>query len=228
MSEIEFVDRMSVELIKTDFDDKTPVLAARTSTVGAESTPDERDGLIRALIRDGHGVPFEHMSITFRIEAPLFVWPQIQQHRAGTSLSRESGRYRELKPRFYVPPEDRPIIQVGKPMDYQLVHADSEQYRKRFEMRTASRYTWDNYQYMLRIGVAREVARMVLPMNTMSVGVMTFNARSLMHFLQLRTPHAGSHPQHEIAEIAIQMSLAAAACAPITFDAFRKNGWKAP
>jgi len=229
MPDIEFVDRMSVELIKTDFDDKTPVLAARTSTVGAESTPEERDGLIRALIRDGHGVPFEHMSITFRIEAPLFVWPQIQQHRAGTSLSRESGRYRELKPRFYVPPEGRPIIQVGKPMEYKILSGTDEQHSSMAaEMGYSVHQAWTTYRVLLGEGVAREVARMVLPMNTMSVGVMTFNARSLMHFLQLRTPHAGSHPQEEIAEIAKDMALQFAVYAPVTFDAFRKNGWIAP
>lgn len=226
---IEFVDSMSVELVKTDFDDKTPVLAARTSTIGAESTFAERAGLINALIRDKHGVPFEHMSITFRIEAPLFVWPQIQQHRTGTSLSRESGRYRELKPRFYVPPRDRPIIQVGKPMDYQIESGTEDQHGcMAQDISYLSEEAWGVYKGLLEDGVAREVARMVLPMNTMSVGVMTFNARSLMYFLQLRTYEAGSHPQYEIARIAYEMAEYFHVSAPETYWAFSTNGWRAP
>lgn len=229
MTEIEFVDRTSVELLYTDFDDTKPVLAARTSTLGAQSTPAERLGLIRALIRDGHGVPFEHMHITFRIEAPLFVWPQIQQHRVGTSLSRESGRYRELKPRFYVPPEGRPIIQVGKPMEYRIESGTDEQHGSlASEFGYVCREGWTTYEHLLKEGVAREVARMVLPFNTMSVGVMTFNARSLMHFLQLRTYDAGSHPQYEVAQIAYAMETIALFEAPETFEAFNDNGSKAP
>jgi thymidylate synthase (FAD) len=229
MSEIEFVDRMNVEVLYTDFDDTKPVLAARTSTLGASSTPEERRGLIRALIRDGHGVPFEHMHITFRIEAPLFVWPQIQQHRVGTSLSRESGRYRELSPRFYVPPEGRPIVQVGKPMEYRIESGTDEQHgNMAAQMGYTCQVAWDSYQELLSDGIAREVARMALPSNTMTVGVMTFNARSLMHFLQLRTYDAGSHPQYEVAQIAYAMETLALFEAPETFAAFNDNGSKAP
>lgn len=229
MTEIEFVDRVNVELIRTDFDDTIPVLAARTSTLGASSTPEERRGLIRALIRDGHGVPFEHMHITFRIEAPLFIWPQIQQHRAGTSLSRESGRYRELAPRFYVPPEGRPIVQIGKPMEYRIESGTDEQHgNMSAQMGYVCREAWYAYQQLLSDGVAREVARMILPFNTMSVGVMTFNARSLMHFLQLRTSEAGSHPQFEVEWIANQMCSSFGEYAPETYTAFMQNGWVAP
>jgi thymidylate synthase (FAD) len=126
MSEITFTSDIDVELLWTNFSDDKPIIAARTSTKGGDATSDSGRGLIRALVRDGHGVPFEHMTMTVRVTAPLFVWPQIQQHRAGVSLSRESGRYRELEPAFYIPDWDRPLKQVGKPMEYKFEEPDDQ------------------------------------------------------------------------------------------------------
>lgn len=229
MSELKFISDIPVEMIRTDFDDKIPVLAARTSTLGAESTPQERDGLIKALIREGHGVPFEHMHITFRVTAPIFVWRQVVKHRAGVSLSEESGRYRELKPVFYVPPGDRPLVQTGKPMEYQFEDGTAPQiFATGSELKQLAREAWGGYQYLLDEGVAREVARMVLPLNTMSTGIITFNARSLMKFLELRTSQSGSHPQWEIERLAEDMGFYLALHAPITYLAFTENGYKAP
>ncbi|GAB4588689.1 FAD-dependent thymidylate synthase [Nocardia sp. IFM 10818] len=229
MTAIQFTDRSTVELIKTDFADEWPVLAARTSTLGAKSTPEEREGLIDCLIRERHGVPFEHMHISYRVTTPIFVWRQIVKHRAGVSLSEESGRYRELEPEFYVLPPSRPVSQTGKPMAYQFEQGDDNQFMTACAAQaSAGSFCWYLYENQLKMGIAREVARMVLPLNTMSTGILTFNARSLMHFLQLRTEAAGSHPQFEIARVAEQLAVHPASAAPITFESFIKHGSIAP
>ncbi|WP_204268146.1 FAD-dependent thymidylate synthase, partial [Escherichia coli] len=68
-------------------------------------TPRDR-GLINYLMRDRHGSPFEHNSMTFYVQAPIFVFREFMRHRIA-SYNEESGRYRELRPVFYVPARER-------------------------------------------------------------------------------------------------------------------------
>lgn len=156
---------------------------------------------------------------------------QLVKHRAGLSLSEESGRYKELEPVFYVP-GDRPLCQVGKPMDYNLVHGDVDADEIRSTILDAATLAYSAYRCMIRDGVAREVARMVLPLNLMTTGVITFNARSLMHFLSLRTDKPGSqrvsHPQYEIEMLADQLEVMFKRYMPITWAAFNEHGRLAP
>ncbi|MEU4420322.1 FAD-dependent thymidylate synthase [Actinoplanes sp. NPDC024001] len=102
---------------------------ARVSTLGEQSLEElqkdhERSrGLINYLMRDRHGTPFEHNSLTFFVSAPIFVFREFQRHRVGFSYNEESGRYRELQPVFYVPGPDvssgitgRSIADAGAPL----------------------------------------------------------------------------------------------------------------
>ena len=124
MTEIEFRSDVTVELIRSSAADADVLFAARVSTQGeqtlegAKATDAEvqkRDkGLINYLMRDRHGSPFEHNSMTFYVQAPIFVFREFMRHRIA-SYNEESGRYRELRPVFYVPGPDRKLIQVGKP-----------------------------------------------------------------------------------------------------------------
>ena len=117
--------------------------------------------------------------------------------------NQESGRYRELRPVFYVPAPERNLLQVGKPGAYEFLPGTPEQVALVDETtRTASIAAFEAYQRMLEAGVAREVARIVLPLNIFSSMYVTVNARSLMNFLSLRTKREGTHfpsfPQREI------------------------------
>ncbi|GAA1696545.1 FAD-dependent thymidylate synthase [Microbacterium sediminicola] len=241
MTDIEFRSDVTVELVRSSAADSDVLFAARVSTLG-EQTLDEaaagteasdRDrGLINYLMRDRHGSPFEHNSMTFYVQAPIFVFREFMRHRIA-SYNEESGRYRELRPVFYVPAPERKLRQVGKPGAYDFLDGTPEQTAVVEETtREASVHAFEAYQRMLDAGVAREVARIVLPLNTYSSMYVTMNARSLMNFLSLRTKVEGSHfpsfPQREIEMCAEKMETLWADLMPMTHAAFAKNGRVAP
>ena len=212
---------MKVELIDFMGGDGRVVQAARTSTLGAAASgEEERAGLINFLWREGHHVPFETSVLTFRIECPIFVSRQLVKHRT-TAISEESGRYRELDGTFYVPLEGRPLGQAGRTGEYNMVHlGEHEETRLALEMVRASQRAWASYEHMLRNGAAKEVARMVLPVNLYSSMYLTMNARSLMNFLSLRNEH---HAQWETREVAEKMEGIFAEKMPITYKAWRSD-----
>ena len=222
---------MTVTLINSMASDVAVTMAARVST-GASENPDKDAGLINYLMRDRHGSPFEHNAFTFYIEAPIFVFREFMRHRIA-SYNEESGRYKELSPVFYVTDADRKLIQVGKPGAYTFEDGDyAQKQRVPADIKRSSRYAYDTYQSMLDSGIAREVARAVLPVNIYSSMYVTMNARSLMNFLSLRTTREGTHfpsfPQREIEMVAEKMEEFFAEKMPITYETFNKNGRVAP
>jgi thymidylate synthase (FAD) len=236
--EIIFRDDMSVELVKSSASDADVIWAARVSTAGDKSLEDvgadpaKSEGLINYLARERHGSPFEHTSMTFFISAPIFVFREFMRHRIA-SYNEESGRYRELKPVFYIPSKERKLVQIGKAGAYTFVDGTPEQ----FDITVAAiketcNLAYANYQKMLVAGVAREVARAVLPVTLYSSMYVTMNARALMNFLSLRTAREGSHfpsyPQREIEMVAEKMEAHFAKLMPITYGAFQKSGRIAP
>lgn len=219
---MKFRSDMKVELVDFMGGDGRVVQAARTSTLGAAASEEkESAGLINFLVREVHQVPLEHSVFTFRIEAPIFVTRQILKHRI-TSISEESGRYREMAGEFYIPDPNRPLSQTGKTGDYNMVQFDDlEDVEYALgEMQYACRVAWETYTKLLNEGVAKEVARMVLPVNLYSSMYLTINARSLMNFLSLRNEH---HAQWETREVAKQMDDIFAEKMPLTFAAWKSN-----
>lgn len=237
--EIQFRSDVTVELVRSAARDADVLFAARVSTLGeqsldgAEDEADVRDkGLINYLMRDRHGSPFEHNSMTFYVQAPIFVFREFMRHRIA-SYNEESGRYRELRPVFYIPAPERNLIQIGKTGHYEFIPGTPEQTEiVQAEARATSIAAYESYQRILESGVAREVARIVLPLNIYSSMYVTMNARSLMNFLSLRTKRDGTHfpsfPQREIEMVAEQMETLWADLMPFTYEAFNANGRVAP
>jgi thymidylate synthase (FAD) len=234
-----FRDDVHVELVKHSAADTDVLWAARVSTAGEQSLeeagkdPERSKGLINYLMRDRHGSPFEHNSMTFLISAPIFVFREFMRHRVGWSYNEESGRYRELQPVFYVPADDRKLVQEGRPGQYRFVDGTPGQHKAaRESMEAAYREAYAAYRRMLEEGIAREVARAVLPVGLFSSMYATCNARSLMHFLGLRTRHelaaVPSFPQREIEMVAERMEQEWARLMPLTHAAFNANGRQAP
>ena len=240
-TEIQFRSDVTVELVRSSASDADVLFAARVSTLGEQTLDDAaagteataRDrGLINYLMRDRHGSPFEHNSMTFYVQAPIFVFREFMRHRIA-SYNEESGRYRELRPVFYVPAPERRLVQVGKPGAYEFLEGTPEQTAIVDEAtREASIQAFAAYQRMLDADVAREVARIVLPLNIYSSMYVTLNARSLMNFLSLRTKHEGTHfpsfPQREIEMCAEKMEALWTGLMPLTHAAFNANGRVAP
>lgn len=239
IDEVEFRSDVGVQLVKHNASDEDVVFAARVSTLGEDSlhelsrNPERSRGLINYLMRDRHGSPFEHNSMTFLITAPIFVFREFMRHRVGWSYNEESGRYRELKPVFYVPDTDRKLIQVGKPGAYTFEPGSAMQHlNTRCTMERVYKEAYETYQLLLRDGIAREVARSVLPVGLYSSMYATCNARSLMHFLGLRTTHTlakvPSFPQREIEMVGEKMEIFWAELMPLTWEAWIANGRVAP
>ncbi|MEJ6626701.1 MAG: FAD-dependent thymidylate synthase [Actinomycetes bacterium] len=236
--EIVFRDDMTVELVKSSASDADVIWAARVSTAGETTlekvgeSSDRDAGLINYLARERHGSPFEHTSMTFFVSAPIFVFREFMRHRIA-SYNEESGRYRELRPVFYIPNKDRKLVQVGKTGAYTFVDGTPEQLEITVNaIKETCTIAYENYQKILASGVAREVARAVLPVTLYSSMYVSMNARALMNFLSLRTSspdsHFPSYPQREIEMVAEKMEKHFAELMPMTYAAFQKSGRIAP
>ncbi|MAB20692.1 MAG: thymidylate synthase (FAD) [Microbacterium sp.] len=240
-ADIQFRSDMTVDLVRSSASDSDVLFAARVSTQGEQTLESAQGGeeasgrdrgLVNFLMRDRHGSPFEHNSMTFYVQAPIFVFREFMRHRIA-SYNEESGRYRELRPVFYVPARERNLVQVGRPGAYEFLPGDDEQFALVDEAtRAASVQAFEAYQRMLDAGVAREVARIVLPLNIYSSMYVTMNARALMNFLSLRTKVEGTHfpsfPQREIEMCAEQMEAQWRELMPLTHASFNANGRVAP
>lgn len=189
----------------------------------ARAVPDR----IVAIEQDG-----EEMTYDLSVEGPWhnFLANGIVVHN---SYNEESGRYRELLPHFYVPDEARKLVQEGRPGKYVFVEGtQAQQELVGRVMEDSYVHAYEAYQEMLAAGVAREVARAVLPVGLFSSMYATCNARSLMHFLGLRTQHelakVPSFPQREIEMVGERMEAEWARLMPLTHSAFNANGRVAP
>lgn len=226
---MKFRSDFDVDLIDHMGDDASVCRAARVSTLGAESLNlGESAGLIDFLMKNRHGSPFEHITMTWRISAPIFVWREFMRHRIA-SYNEESGRYKQLDPVFYMPHSTRPLRQIGKAGAYEFVPGDNVQLDLvNQSIRDAALVSYGNYEGMLEAGIAREVARMVLPVNIYSTAYVTMNARGLMNFLSLRTKHPEStfpsFPQYEINVVADMIEATFKDIAPLVYASFNSNG----
>ncbi len=238
VDQISFRSDVTVELVKHSAGDADVLWAARVSTKGEQATVDPNEdvtksaGLINYLMRDRHGSPFEHSNFTFFVQAPIFMWREHFRHRMA-SYNEESGRYKKLEPMFYVPGPDRKLIQIGKAGAYEFVDGTAEQFELVTQQtKKVCESAYEAYENMLEAGVAREVARIVLPVTIYSSAYVTMNARALMNFISLRRKAEGSHfpsfPQREIEMVAEKYEEEFKKLMPLTHASFVANGRVAP
>lgn len=223
---IPVLDHGRVELIDSMGSDLRIVNAAQASFDKESDTYDYREGrILNSLIREQHGVPFEHVVFTFKLRLPIFLARQYVKHRHG-SWSEHSGRYSELYPLFYVPEAEDVRRQIGKPMDYKFgpvepgVASDF-----RYELELSNKGAWTFYQEQIERGVAKELARLSLPVNLYTTVVWTLNLRSLFNVIRLRVD---SHAQWEAQEYAKALEKYAKAVVPDTMSAWAMNGRPKP
>jgi thymidylate synthase (FAD) len=206
-------------------DDLAVANGARVSFNRTSDALSERDeGLIRFLMRDRHGSPFEHGYFRFIVKAPIFVVREHHRHRAGHSYNEWSGRYAKMEAEFYVP--DFVRTQVGKPGAYRFEPVEPEvREAARAEIEHQGREAFAAYERMLEAGVAKEVARAVLPLNMYTKYFWSCNPRSLMHFCSLRN---SEFAQYEIRQFASAAETFLERLMPVTHAAFVENGRIAP
>lgn len=205
-------------------DDLSVVNAARISLHKHKDEIDKSDtGLINFLMSNRHGTPFEHNAFRWHIKAPIFVAREWFRHRIG-SFNEVSGRYTELTEEFYVP--DFVRTQVGKPGAYVFeTVGPAIREETRAIILLQCQQAFEAYREMLDMGVAKEVARLVLPVNTYTEFYWTVNARSLMNFLSLRTPETA---QYEIRQFADEVENLFSDRMPLTYAAWIKNNKISP
>ena len=213
-------------------DDASVVNAARVSF--AQQSSEIHDdlsgkdkGLVRFLMRERHGTPFEHNAFRFHVKCPIFVAREWFRHRIG-SFNEFSARYSEVPNEFHVPRKSDIRIQVGKPGSYSFEPIDSSDPRNSLAISAIqinNNASYKLYADMLEQGIAKEVARMVLPVSMFTQFYWTLNARSLMNFLSLRTDE---NAQLEIREYAKAVEECFKQTMPVTYDSWIECGKTAP
>jgi thymidylate synthase (FAD) len=223
---IPVLDHGFVRLDASMADDLSVVNSARVSFGRRKEEMDDSDrGLIRFLMRDRHGTPFEHNSFRFHIRCPIFVAREWMRHRVG-SFNEFSMRYARATDDFYVPEAEDVRTQVGKPGAYSFdpVEPDLAE-ATREELKAVYETAYEAYERLVEQGVARELARSVLPVGAYTEFYWTVNARALMNFVSLR---AAESAQREIRRYAEACERFLAEKMPVTYEAFVASGRVAP
>jgi thymidylate synthase (FAD) len=223
---IRLLDHGFVRLDGALADDLSVVNGARVSFARRKEEMDASDaGLIRFLMRDRHGSPFEHNAFRFHVRCPIFVAREWFRHRIG-SFNEFSLRYAKATDDFYVPEVEDVRTQVGKPGAYTFEPVDEELAEEtRDELRAVYEQAYDAYTRLVERGVARELARSVLPVGAYTQFYWTVNARALMNFVSLRN---SEFAQLEIRRYAQAVEGFFAELMPVTHEAFVENGRMAP
>jgi thymidylate synthase (FAD) len=223
---IAVLDHGFVRLDDAMASDLSVVNSARVSFGRRKEEMDESDeGLVRFLMRDRHGTPFEHNAFRFHIRAPIFVVREWMRHRVG-SFNEFSMRYAKATSDFYVPDADDVRSQVGKPGAYSFEPVDAELAEQtREELQAVYEQAFETYERLVEQGVARELARSVMPVGAYTEFYWTVNARALMNFVSLR---AAETAQREIRRYAEAVETFLAEKMPVTHAAFVAAGRVGP
>lgn len=210
MSDPKFSSDLTVVTRRVWGSDKDVPETARVSSAGFEDLVFHEDevaltdgdiNLIELLADNGHTSPFEHMGATFYLHVPIFVMREWMRHRT-QSYNEESGRWRVLEGQFYVPDADRPVKQVGRTGEYSFEPDEWLNSRAAAGIKNACSGSWSHYETLLELGVAKEVARMCLPVNIYTRVIVTANFLNWVRFLNLR---AQPQAMYEIRQAAFQV-----------------------
>jgi thymidylate synthase (FAD) len=212
------LDKGFVRLIDVMGDDNAIVQAARVSYGSGTKKVHEDRGLIRYLMRHLHTTPFEMVEFKFHVKLPIFVARQWIRHRTA-NVNEYSGRYSEMKDEFYVPDPEQVRAQsaTNKQGRADDSFAPEEAERIRTMMRTTQESLYGQYQELLDTDLAREIARINLPVSNYTEWYWKIDLHNLFHFLRLRID---SHAQYEIRVYGEAMASIVKAAVPLAYEAF--------
>jgi thymidylate synthase (FAD) len=216
---INCLDKGFVRLVDWMGSDQRIVQAARVSYGDGTKTVREDKGLIDYLMRHAHTSPFEQVQFTFHAKMPIFVARQIVRHRTA-KLNEISGRYSILKDEFYEPDVSRMVKQSkdNKQGSSEELLEDAESILQSFKDEQFEMY--DNYQEYIQGGMAKEMARINLPLSIYTEWYWTIDLHNLFHFLKLRMD---SHAQHEVRVYADAKFNLIKDIVPFACEAFEKH-----
>jgi thymidylate synthase (FAD) len=219
------LDHGFIRVIDYMGDDAAVVQAARVSYGRGTRRVSEDAGLIRYLMRHRHSTPFEMCEIKYHVKLPIFVARQWIRHRTA-NVNEYSARYSIMDREFYLPAPEHLAAQSSSNRQGRGEVLEGEEAEAVLAMlRADATLTHDHYALMLndegrdpaRRGLARELARMNLTLNTYTQWYWKTDLHNLLHFLSLR---ADAHAQYEIRAYADAMLETVRAWVPATFQAF--------
>jgi len=203
-------------------DDLAVVRSARVS-YDADWRTGEEDGkdqkLINYLWKNKHTSPFEAVTFTFEVKAPIMVFRQWHRHRTW-SYNEVSARYTELDEGFYLPDYKQITTQSTSNKQMRTTEQHPKAFKHQLEMKHSCDAAFRTYKWMLADGVPRELARGILPVFTYSRMFATVNLRNLFHFIQLRDH---DHAQYEVRVYAKAMKDLIRPIVPFCVQAFDSN-----
>ncbi|MBH0195100.1 MAG: FAD-dependent thymidylate synthase [Nitrospira sp.] len=219
--EFRVLDKGFVRLVDYLGGDSRIVAAARVSYGAGTKTVREDKGLINYLMRNDHTSPFEQVILTFHAKMPIFVARQWVRHRTAR-LNEISGRYSVMEDEFYVPPQEqlRRQSQNNKQARGEEELSADVQERILELLKKDQSNVYSNYEGMLNDGLARELARINLPLSLYTQWYWQIDLHNLFHFLKLRLD---SHAQYEIRAYGEVMATMAKAVAPLAYEAFEEH-----
>lgn len=227
--EIKVLDKGFVRYIDHMGNDKRIVEAARVSYKSPSKGDEQDKKLLEYLYKNKHTSPFEMCKITFNIKLPIFVMRQFVRHRM-QNLNEVSARYTELPDEFYIPSNWRKQDTKNKQgsfvdysfdplLPYKDYTGNENIEGASFVLTKHCRICYDLYLAMLEQGIAKEMARMVLPVNIYTEIYSTWDLKNLLHFFTLRDD---SHAQFEIQEYSKAMKEICKKLFPWTIEAYEK------
>lgn len=216
--EFRCLDKGFVRLIDYMGNDDSIVQAARVSYGSGTKRVHEDRGLIRYLMRHQHTTPFEMVEFKFHVKLPIFVARQWIRHRTA-NVNEYSGRYSEMKDEFYTPEEQflrkQSLTNKQGRSEEGFEHDEAQSIISSFADLADNSYK--QYEELLEKGVAREIARIVLPVSNYTEWYWKIDLHNLFHFLRLRLD---AHAQYEIRVYAEAMAEIAKKIVPVAYEAF--------
>jgi len=216
--EYKVLDHGFVRLVDYMGSDESIVQAARVSYGEGTKKISEDRGLIRYLYRQRHTSPFEMVEFKFHVKLPIFVARQWIRHRTA-NVNEYSGRYSVMKEEFYVPrPED-----IRYQAKYNKQGRSEEELPDQLKaeflkfLQDTNRQAYAKYDGLIEDGLARELARIGLPLSLYTEWYWKIDLHNLFHFLKLRLDR---HAQQEIREYAIIMAEMVKTVCPMAYEAF--------
>ena len=223
--EFPVLDKGFVRLVDDFGGDQRIVQSARVSYGEGTKSVSQDGALIDYLLRHQHTSPFEQVVMTFHVKMPIFVARQWVRHRTGR-MNEVSGRYSIMKEEFYVPEAEKVAPQSKDNKQGRASEAfDSETANKIInQLEEGQKSSYENYSELLDAGLAREIARINLPLSLYTEFYWEMDLHNLFHFLKLRLD---SHAQYEIrvyAEVMLEMCKKVAPMATESFINHQNNG----
>ena len=215
---IKCLDKGFVRLVDSMGGDDAIVQAARVSYGQGTSKVSQDRGLIRYLMRHRHTTPFEMVEFKFHCKMPIFVARQWVRHRTA-NINEYSLRYSEARDEFYMPDPEHIQFQSALNKQGRMGEVPTELKQKVLDsFKEISERSFAIYSELNEAGVARELARSILPVNLYTEWYWKNDLHNLLHFVGLRSD---SHAQYEIRVFSDAMAESVKAVAPFAWEAYQ-------